>query len=127
MKVLTFLTLSLCCYAQNTYFGPTQAAPGNAQLVRVEVSVQDSSEPGGLQIQSVKFDGQSIPLKPRDIHGYRAKGSFQVKPGTYQLTWVVNRDKSAWPRNVRHEADVKVDPRDLWIQVHIEGENVSIQ
>ena len=114
-------------FAQNTYFGPTQAVPGNPHLVRIEVSVQDSPDLGGVQIQSVQFDGQDIPLKPRDVYGYRAKGSFQLKPGTYKLIWVVNRDKSAWPRNITHTADVTVNPRDLLIEVLIEGEQVSIR
>src|SRR3989344_6693122 len=71
--------------AQNTYLGPIQPIPGNPYLVRVEVHVRDSPELGGVQIQSVEFDGESIPLKPRDIFGNRGQASFQVPPGKYTL------------------------------------------
>lgn len=112
--------------AQNTYFGPISPVPGNPQLVRVEVSVYDSPKPGGLEIESVTFNGASIPLKPRDVYGFRGKGSFQYPPGKYKLSWVVNRDNRAWPRSVTHEETVFLDPRDLWVQVTIEGEEASI-
>jgi len=113
--------------ASNTYFGPIKPAPGNSQLVRLEVLVRDSPEASGLQIVSVEFNNTNIPLKPRDIYGNRGNASFQVKPGTYPLQWVVNRDKFAWPRSVTHEEVVTVSPRDLWLEVSIEGETVSIR
>jgi hypothetical protein len=112
---------------QNTYFGPNHPLPGNPHLVRVEISVHDDTEPGGVQIQTVTFDNQNIPLKPRDIYGYRAKGSFQVEPGKYKLSWSIHRDRVIWPRTVSHEELVTVDPRDLWLQISIQGEKVSIR
>ena len=112
--------------AQN-YMGPIKKIPGDPHLVRIEVIVKDSPEQGGVQIQSVKFDGQAIPLKPRDIDGNRSKASFQMAPGKYTLRWVVQRDKTIWPRTFTHEEEVNVDPRDLWIQVTIQGEKASIQ
>ncbi len=113
--------------AQNTYMGPIQPIPGNPHLIRVEVLVRDSPELGGVQIQNVQFDGQTVPLKPRDIFGQRGQASFQLPPGKYTLKWVVQRDKVKWPRTVRHEEEVNIDPRDLWIQIAIDGEEVSIQ
>ncbi len=113
--------------AQNTYMGPVQPAPGKRQPVRVEVMVSDSPEAGGVQIQEVEFDGSPIPLKPRDIYGNRGGASFQKEPGTYRLYWRVNRTKSAWPRNTSHEEVVTISPRDLWIQIIIEGEKASIR
>ena len=112
---------------QNTYYGPVQPIPGDPYLVRVEVLIRDSAELGGVQIQSVEFNGQSIPLKPRDIFGNRGKGSFQLPPGQYALRWVVRRDKVAWPRTVAHEEEVTIDQRDLWVQITIEGEEASIR
>lgn len=113
--------------AQYTYQGPNQPVPGNPQLVRVEVLVRDSPKAGGLQIQSAEFNGQGIPLKPRDIYGNRGTSSFQLSPGQYKLVWVVQRDKSNWPRLVTHEEIVTIDPRDLWLQISIEGEEASIR
>lgn len=110
-----------------TYFGPTAPIPGNPQLVRVEVLVQDGSEPNGLQVVSASFNGTSIPLKPRDVLGYRGGASFQVKPGKYTLRWKVNRDHFAWPRTASHEEIVTIDPRDLWLQISIEGDQASIR
>lgn len=112
--------------ASNTYFGPVTPAPGNPQLVRIELMVRDSPDASGLQIVSVQFDHTSVPLKPRDIYGNRGNASFQVKPGKYQLIWTVNRDKFAWPRTVTHEEVVTVNPRDLWLQISIVGETASI-
>ena len=112
---------------QNTYMGPDQKSPAKRQPVRVEVMVSDSPEAGGVQIQEVEFDGASIPLKPRDIFGNRGGASFQKEPGTYRLVWRVNRSKFAWPRNTSHEEVVTISPRDLWIQIIIEGEKASIR
>ncbi len=117
---------SLFAQNTNTYFGPHAPVPGNPHLVRVQVLVYDSAEASGLEIQSATFLREDIPLKPRDIHGFRGEGTFQVKPGTYKLKWVVQRDKFIWPRTVPHEETVKIDPRDLWIQITIQGENAVI-
>lgn len=113
--------------AQNTYLGPTSPVPGNPQLIRVEIIVNDDPKLGGLQIQQVKFNGTDVPLKPRDINGFRGQGSFQLPPGKYKLTWIVNRDKFAWPRTVSHEETVTLDPRDLWVQITIQGDEASIR
>lgn len=112
---------------QNTYMGPTAPVPGDPYLVRVEVLVKDSPDIAGVQIQNVTFNGQSIPLKPRDIFGKRASASFQLQPGKYTLRWTVNRDKTIWPRTITHEEEVTIDPRDLWIQILIEGDSASIR
>src|SRR3989344_2524654 len=126
-----FFFLSLLAFgaltAQNTYLGPTSPVPGSPKTVRVEGIVHDSPTPAGVQIESVQFDGASIPLTPRDVHGYRATASFQVFPGKYKLRWKVKRDKLVWPRTVSHEEEVTVDPRDLWLQISIEGETASIR
>ena len=113
-------------FASNTYFGPMDVGPGKNKLVKVEILISDSPDTGGMQIVEVQFNDQSIPLKPRGIDGRRGSASFQVLPGKYQLKWVVNRDNFAWPRNINKEAEVDVDPRDLWVQIEITGETVSI-
>jgi hypothetical protein len=113
--------------AQNTYLGPVKPVPGNPELVQVEVIVRDSPVLGGVQVQSVEFDGKSVPLKPRDVFGNRGKASFQVSSGHYTLRWVVRRDKILWPRTMSYEETVTIDPRDLWVQISIEGEASSIR
>ncbi len=114
------------CIAQNTYFGPITPVKGNPQLIRVEVIVNDDPKLGGVQIKEVHFNQTNIPLKPRDINGFRGQGSFQLPPGKYKLTWVLNKDKFAWPRTVSHEQIVTLDPKDLWVQITIQGEEASI-
>jgi hypothetical protein len=111
---------------QNTYMGPTSPVPGNPYLVRVEILVRDSPDMGGVQIQNVSFDGKEIPLKPRDILGKRASASFQLAPGNYTLRWTVEKDKVIWPRTISHEEMVIISPRDLWIQILIEGDKATI-
>jgi hypothetical protein len=113
--------------AQNTYLGPKEPIPGDPQLVRVELLIKDSADLSGVQIQSVTFDGQSVPLKPRDIFGKRGTASFQLTPGKYTLRWTVNRDKIVWPRTISHEEEVIIDPRDLWVQILIVGNQASIR
>jgi len=113
--------------ASYSYQGPTQPVPGNPKLVRVEVLVRDSPQSAGVQIKSVEFNGQGIPLQTRDIYGNRGTGSFQVPPGKYKLRWVVQRDKLLWPRQINHEEEVTIDPRDLWLQIEIIGEEASIR
>jgi len=113
--------------ASNTYFGPVKPIPGNPELVRIEILVRDSPQSNGLQIERVEFDSTDIPLKPRDIYGNRGSASFQVHPGSYELRWVVNKDSFAWPRSIEHVETVNVSPRDLWLQISIEGETASIR
>lgn len=110
----------------NEYLGPSQKIPGNPQLIRVQILVNDDPNPQGVQIVSAEFDQQNITLKPRDIYGFRGQSSFQTAPGKYKLKWTVHRDRFAWPRTVKHEEEVEVSPRDLWIQITITGENASI-
>jgi hypothetical protein len=112
--------------AQNTYLGPIQPIPGDPHLVRIQILIRDSPELGGVQIQSVQFDSQNIPLKPRDIYGNRGGASFQLPPGKRKLQWTVRRDRSIWPRTVSHEEEVTIDPRDSWIQISIVGDTASI-
>jgi hypothetical protein len=110
----------------NTYFGPINPIPGNPKLVRVEVLIRDSEDLSGPQIVSVEFNKSNIPLSPRDIFGNRGSGSFQLSPGSYKLRWVTNQNKFTWPRNADHEEEVTISPRDLWIQIQIDGEKVTI-
>jgi len=110
----------------NSYLGPITPVPGSPQLVRVQVLVYDSPEADGLQIQNVKFYEHSIPLKPRDIYGFRGQASFQIPPGKYKLAWVVRRDRIIWPRTISHEEEVAISPRDLWLQIEITGEEAKI-
>ena len=88
--------------------------------------MKDSADSAGPQLTRVEFDGRHIPLKPRDIHGNRGSGSFQVPPGKYKFRWTISRDRFAWPRNVDHEEEVTVSERDLWLQLQVEGEQVTI-
>ena len=124
MKVLLFF-LMIAPMAQNvnTYLGPKQQSPG---LVRIQVLVNDSPNPAGPQISQVEFDGKSIPLKPRDIHGFRGQAGYQVAPGKYKLKWTVRLDKVYWPRTQSFTQEVVVDPRDLWLQITITGEEANI-
>ena len=110
----------------NQYSGPSKKVPGNPQLVRVQVLVNDDPNPQGVQIVQAQFDQQNIPLKLRDIYGFRGQSSFQTPPGKYKLKWTVHRDKFAWPRTIKHEEEVTISPRDLWIQITITGEKASI-
>jgi hypothetical protein len=112
--------------ASSTYLGPTKSIPGNPKLIRIEVLVSDSPDPSGPQVVSVKFDKVNVPLKSRDIYGNRGSGSFQVPPGKYKLKWKTNQNKVVWPREVVHEEEVTVSPRDLWIQIQIEGDEATI-
>lgn len=112
---------------QYTYEAPKQTATGRQKLVRIEILIRDSPEAAGVQIHSVEFNQKNIPLKPRDIYGNRGSASFQLLPGTYKLRWVVQRDRFAWPRLLTHDQEVTIDPRDLWIQIYIEGDEASIR
>jgi len=123
--------LFLALLAQNTFFGPTfnpaePLPPPKPHSVRVEVLVYDDSAQGGVEIKNASFDGQSIPLKPRDINYFRGGASFQETAGTYRLRWTVNRTKQAWPQTESFTQIVTVDERDLWIQITIRGTTAQI-
>jgi hypothetical protein len=127
----SIIFICMCCFfnyliASYSYQGPTHST-AKTSLVRIEILVRDSPQAGGLQIQNVEFDGQKVPLQPRDIYGNRGSASFQVSPGKYKLRWVVQRDKLYWPRKLTQEEEVNVDPKDLWLQIEIVGDSASIR
>lgn len=117
---------SLVAQNTNTYLGPSQKIHGNPQLIRVQILVYNDPNPKGFRVLSTDFDGTDILLKPRDIYGFRGQASFQKSPGTYKLRWEVEGDRKTWPRTIKHEEDVTLDPRDLWIQITITGEKAEI-
>jgi hypothetical protein len=124
-QILSLTTASLL-FAQsiNSYLGPNdRPSPG---LVRVQVLVNDDPSPQGVQIISAQLDGQPIPLKPRDIYGFRGQASFQLSPAKYKLKWKVRRDAFIWPRTATHEEEVMINPRDLWLQITITGDHAAI-
>lgn len=110
----------------NDYLGPNKKVTGNPELIRVQVIVNDDPNPKGVQIEDAIFHQKNIPLKPRDIYGFRGQGSYQLPPGKYTLKWTVRHDKVVWPRTTTHEEEVNLSPRDLWIQITIVGETASI-
>jgi hypothetical protein len=124
LLLLTFATL-LVAQSVNNYLGPNEKTSG-PELVRVQILVNDDPNPQGVQIVSAQFDGQAIPLKPRDIYGFRGQASFQLRPAKYTLKWKVRRDRRIWPRTTTHEEEVLIDPRDLWLQITITGDQASI-
>lgn len=125
-SLLAIAILPISAQNTNSYLGPTKKVPGNPQLVRVQVLVNDDPSPSGVQIVEAEFNQKEIPLKPRDIYGYRGQASFQTPPGTYKLRWKVRIDRYAWPRTTTHEEEVTIDPRDLWLQITITGNKASI-
>lgn len=110
----------------NTYLGPNQKTKGNSQLVRIQILVYNDPDPKGVTIVDADFDGANIPLKPRDIYGFRGQASFQKRGGKYKLRWEVERNGPGWPKTVTHEEQVTVDPNDLWIQITIVGDKAEI-
>ena len=117
----------LTASTSNTYLGPNHPPKPGERIVQVQIYVRDSQKQGGVQIMSAEFDGKRIPLQPRDIYGNRGSASFQVSPGKYKLRWKVNRDQFNWPRSLSHEEKVEISPRDLWLQITIDGNDVSIR
>jgi len=122
---IALLLLTSTCWAQ-TYLGPTHKLQGNPQLVLIEILIRDSAELGGEQVESVTFAGEKIPLRPRDVFGSRGIVSLQKPPGTYSLKWVVQRDRFLWPRTLPYAEEIVISPRDLWVQISINGDQASI-
>jgi hypothetical protein len=121
------LLAALLAQNMNNYLGPSDTKTSrNTSLVRIQVAVYDDKNPQGVQIVKAEFDQNDIPLKPRDINGFRGQASFQNRPGRYKLRWKVQRDKMAWPRTETHEEEVTVSPRDLWLQITITGDTAEI-
>lgn len=111
------------CYAQTPYYGPTSPVEG---LIPLEIQIYDDPELNGVTIQDASFDGQQIPLKPSGVHGFRGGGSFKKAPGSYDLIWTVHRGKNDWPRTVQQKQKVRVKPNDVWIQIAIHGEKLTV-
>ena len=124
----------LCLLAQSTYYGPEDPYYGPSpapfqqpsQDVRVEVQVYDEGTLGGVQVGKVIFNKQEIALRPAAIHSSRGGGSFLVKPGTYNLSWMTETQTSAWPRTQSYKRQVEVKKGDYWIQITIRGSQCEI-
>jgi len=110
----------------NEYFGPNIKVPGNPDLVRLQILIYDDPSPQGHKILKVEFNHTNISLKPADVWGFRGQGSFQIRPKKYKIKWTTQRDDFAWPRSITHEQEVVVASRDLWLQITLEGDSISI-
>ncbi len=111
------------CYAQSTYYGPTSPVSG---LIKVEIQIYDDPELGGPKVAEVQFHNQQLSLKPAGVRGYRGGGSFQLQPGSYDLTWRVSGSEGTWPRTVKHQKKIKVESSDVWIQIAIHGSTAAV-
>jgi len=111
------------CFAQTPYYGPTSPVEG---VIPVQIQIFDDPELGGVKIEEASFNGQTIPLKPSGVRGFRGGGSFKQAPGRYDLIWTVSRGGKDWPRTVQHKEKVSVKQNDVWIQVAIHGEKVTV-
>jgi hypothetical protein len=111
------------CYAQTPYYGPTSPVEG---LIPVQIHIYDSSELGGVTIEEASFTGQSIPLKPSGLRGFRGGGSFRQAPGSYDLIWTVSRTGTDWPRMIKHKQKIRINKTDVWVQIEINGETASV-
>jgi hypothetical protein len=120
-----FLLIASCLCAQNSnnYLGPNRPTTGT---VDTQVIIYDEKNPSGVQITNVTFNGINIPLRPRDINGFRGQGSFKLLPGKYKMQWTVQRSTMSWPRTLTYKEEVTISPRDLWIQIKIEGANATL-
>lgn len=130
MRTISFLALCLVGLLvgqnTNTYLGPNGKVPGNPQLIPIQILIYNDPDPQGKTIESVTFDQTRIPLKPRDIYGFRGQASFQKRPGRYRLVWVVNRNSDSWPRTETHEQELILSDRDSWIQIDITGDSAAV-
>jgi hypothetical protein len=115
----------ILCQNSNYYLGPKSGSSNN-QLVRIQLIMNDSPKNGGPQLLEVYFNDQSVPLKPRDIFGSRGQASFQLPAKSYSLKWKLQLDKENWPRTQTKQETIIIDPKDMWIQITIEGDKVTI-
>ena len=113
--------------AQSIYYGPTSPpSPFTPHLVQVQVEVYDDPADGGQKVESAVFNQISMPLKPADVYGFRAGGGFQLPKGDYPLVWETSRGENNWPRTVKHKQMIKIQDKDVWVQITIQGEKVTI-
>ena len=110
-------------YAQTQYFPPSLSS---GKLIPVEIQIYDDPELGGVTIQDVSFDGQQIPLKPTGVYGFRGGGSFKKASGSYDLVWTIQRPGNDWPRTVQKKQKVIIKGNDVWVQISIHGENMTV-
>jgi hypothetical protein len=117
---------------QVPYYGPnegphfTQPRLSVSEKVRVQILIYDQPDLGGLKIEEVIFNGTSLSLQSADLNGFRGGGSFQVIPGTYQLVWKVSRSTKDWPRVLKHQKEIKINQRDSWMQITIQGDQSTV-
>ena len=114
-------------FAQSTYYGPTsQPSPLSPHLVKVQIQAYDDPDLGGAKIASLSFNQTAIPLKPSDIYGFRGSAGFQLKAGSYSLNWETSNGTNNWPRTIKHQQQIQVQDKDVWVQISIQGEKVVI-
>ena len=122
--------LSFFFLAQGAYYGspppPHFLAPSPTNQIRVQIEIYDDPKLGGVRIRDISFNGQDIALQSADLKGFRGEAGFQLAPGTYNLVWTVTRDQIIWPRTIRHREKIAIGKKDEWVQITVQGEQVTI-
>jgi len=124
---LTLIVISSSLFAKTTSsFRPIPERPGSPHFVRVQITVTDISDETDMQIVHAEFDRQKIALRPPNPTGIRGKLHAQVFPGTYSLSWIVERKN---PRTTREsfEKEIEIDPKEEWVDILIEGDTIEVR
>lgn len=111
--------------AEKSYVAP-QWKSGFNHKIKVDLKVKnDATLPG--QIQSVVFDGRTIPLSQPDAKGVAGFAHFAISPGTYQLKWTVRGTSQPGGVLIQQQREIKISSEDYWIGIVVTQDEVTVK
>ncbi len=113
-------------HAANTsrHYSLPSLKPGFHHKVKVHLMVKDGKDIDTARVIYVIFNGKEIPLKKGSP--LRANYHTSLKPGTYPIEWSLLKAKTGFTREANFHKRVKIKEGTPWVEIKIEGDELSI-
>lgn len=100
--------------------------PIRASKTIVQITFRDPDDDANTIIRSAYFQGKTIPLRNRSPNRFRAEIHKKLPAGTYEIRWVVETDISTFSEIKEIRKTFIIRPQDVWVDILIEGENMTL-
>lgn len=98
--------------------------PGYNHKVKVHLTIRDGKDNKAERISYVFFDRNKIAL--RKGSPLRANYHTSLSPGTYIVEWGLLKTKTGFSREATFRKKVTIKEKSPWVEIKIEGDELSV-